>query len=95
MRPSDGRLAALLFLAAFAGAMPVARAQDQLPATTLSCENFKKNPDGSWSVANDKPFTIGATMVTVGTGTIVRPGSVTLEDADFYNLLEARCSGPR
>jgi len=62
-----------------------------LPSTTLVCANFRKDPDGSWVVVDDKPFMIGGTLITIGNGTIVRPNSVQLEGQDFYTLLEATC----
>jgi len=84
----------LAFVAAqILAAAPVAGQVPTLPATTLSCENFKKNADGSWSVVDDKPFTIGSTMATIGAGTVIRPRSVNLAGVDIYDLLEAKCAG--
>ena len=68
-------------------------AAQPLPSTTLACADFKKNPDGSWVVADDRPFTIGGATMTINTGTVIRPNSVKIEGADFYAVLEARCAG--
>ena len=82
-----------IYVLALAGAIaPPAAAQDQsLPSTTLSCADFKKQPDGNWVVVNEKPFQLGTTTVSINAGTVVKPGSVMLMGTDFYAVLEAKC----
>jgi hypothetical protein len=73
----------------------LAGAQDQgLPTTTLSCADFKKNPDGNWVVVNDRPFRVGSTLATINDGTIIKPKSAMIAGSDMYALLEATCSAP-
>ncbi|HZT87706.1 MAG TPA: hypothetical protein VFA12_07035 [Stellaceae bacterium] len=64
-----------------------------LPETTLSCSDFKKQPDGSWVVVHENPFKLGDTTVSINQGTVVKPKSVMLMGTDFYAVLEAKCHG--
>jgi hypothetical protein len=58
-----------------------------LPANSLDCNAFTKNPDGSWSAHDDaKPLDIGGNTQTNVAGSTITDGST-----DLYQLLETIC----
>jgi hypothetical protein len=60
--------------------------------TTLSCEGFTKNADGTWSAgANTKPFDVGSTKSTTVRNMTIGPHAVNIGGVDLYDLLEKTC----
>lgn len=80
MRKPLSILAALCFVGCLAG---IASAQTQV---TISCADFARNPDGSWSPV--KPFTLGG--ITMGPGVKFTPG-VLFNGLDFASALNQHC----
>ena len=70
----------LCFVGCLAGIAP---AQTQV---TISCADFARNPDGSWSPV--KPFTLGG--ITMGPGVKFTPG-VLFNGLDFASALNQHC----
>ena len=54
---------------------------------TLSCSDFRRNADGSWTVV--LPTVVGG--VAMAQGAILSPGSFA-NGVDFANALDARCA---
>jgi hypothetical protein len=67
----------------FAGLAPVAAIAQNAP---LTCADFARNPDGSWSPL--VPVTIGA--VTMGPGVRFTPG-VSFGGIDLASILNRQC----
>jgi len=79
-------LLALCALLAFAAPIPAARAASDLP-----CDSFVRNPDGSWTAANNVPFPAGGRIINLRQGSVMKPGFYIL-GTDVATELAAACA---
>jgi HdeA/HdeB family len=83
------RHSALVVIAvALTSAVPetCARAQD----TSVPCDAFVKNPDGSWSALRDAPILDTGQRLTIRGGSVLRPGA-SIRGLDLAATLDQQC----
>lgn len=73
--------AALLALSAASGAA----------AQVIPCDGFVRNPDGSWTAANNVPFPVAGRTVTLRQGSVLKPGFFIL-GTDVAATLNTACA---
>ena len=65
---------------------------DPLPPNTVSCEAFKKNPNGDWIVQADVSFDAAGLSEAMKRYTIINSENYTHSGLNLYKLLERKCS---
>ena len=81
-----------VWLASINKAAAQGRDTKQQPANTaLSCDAFKKNPDGSWTATRAVTVKSGLWTVSVGADTTYAPKAINLNGVDFAEFLDTHC----
>jgi hypothetical protein len=83
-----------LLAAAIAIALPAyAQQSPALPPTNLSCEDFQKNPDGTWTVVKAADFMFAGLPMKVHVGDKVTATSFFSDNYALIDTLNAKCGG--
>ena len=77
----------LVALASSAGAQKA----PTLPGTTLSCADFKKNGDGTWTAVKDTSFMFAGFQVKMNLETKVTDTSFFYDNNRLIDTLNAKC----
>lgn len=61
-------------------------------ASAVTCDAFKKNPNGSWTATRDVMVAIGSWHVNAGANTTYALNVITINGLDFAAYLDAHCA---
>jgi hypothetical protein len=90
MRPIMLFTAAIICISS--ASVVIAQPQPEIPPNTISCDGFKKMPNGEWfALPNNPPFDLGAAHQITIASSNVPPRGYRLGGYDLYTVLEAKC----
>ncbi len=69
-----------------------AQTSRQIPDNTISCADFKKNTDGTWTTVADTTFRFAGSRVTLKAAAHVTNSSYFYDNNRLIDTLNAQCS---
>ena len=70
----------------------VVQAAPAIPANTVSCDDFKRNADGSWSAVKQTSFMIAGLQAKLEAGSHITGDSYFYENNRLIDTLNAKCA---